>query len=360
MFGFDKGRAVATSSDGSSVEFRQLQSFSMDFKVNLKDLYGRGQDAVYIASGKRSVDIKGEFGDITAGAMGLLLNATKSTGIEKMIDPAPVLGVPAEAPFTNVLTVPTGGTFKKLIVVYDVTNPAIAVPMTQISTGSPAKGQFMFSNISVAGACTYTVTTNFAANDTITIGGVKFTAVASSAASGQFLVGSDIATSIVNLVAVMKASTAISSIYTVTYNSTTITLTETTAGGGHTPAAAVATGTGTVSSGTAVASSSASTFTFSSEDAGHNVQVIYDYTITTGTTLTLANNLMGSQKPYQLEFFTQLAGAQIHIVFPRVMAAGSNFNAKMEDFTLPSLEAKAMSTAADILGYMYLDDTTEQ
>lgn len=361
MFQFDKGRAVATSQDGTSVEFRQLQSFSMDFKVNLKDLYGRGQDAVYIASGKRSVDIKGEFGDITSDAMNLLLNGTRSTGITKMIDPAPVLAVPNSNPYTASLgTIPSSGVFSKLLVVYDVTNPSLAIPMTRITSGTPTSGQFLFSSTSTAGARTYTVTTNFAANDTVVIGGVTFTAVASSATGNQFLVGSTIADSVTNLTLVLSNNSTISSIYTVTGSSATFTLTETNAGGGHTPATATSTGTVVISSGTATTSAAANNFTFAAADAGHNVQVIYNYTIPTGTTITLQNNLMGSQKPYQLEFFSQLAGVQLHVVFPRVMAAGSSLNAKMEDFMLPSLEAKAMSTTADILGYLYLDDSQAQ
>lgn len=43
MFAFDKGRTIATTQDGVCAEFREMQDFSIDFKVNLKDLYGRGQ-----------------------------------------------------------------------------------------------------------------------------------------------------------------------------------------------------------------------------------------------------------------------------------------------------------------------------
>ena len=360
MFAFDKGRTIATTQDGASVEFRQLQDFAIDFKVNLKDLYGRGQDAVYIASGKRSVSIKGTYGDITSESMGLLLNATQTSGIVKMIDPAPVLTVPSSAPYTSALTLPASSTFNKLLIVYDVTNPALAIVMKQISSGTPAKGEFLFSNTATAGARTYTVTTNFAANDTVTINGVTLTAKASGATGNQFNVGTDIATSITNIVSALSALTAFSSVYTITSNSTTITLTETLAGGGNTPTAATVVGTGVMTSGSPVTSAEACVFTFSSDDASHSMQVLYNYNLQTGTTLTLANNLMGSQKPFQLEFFTQLAGAQIHLVLPRVMAAGSKFDAKMEDYTKPSLDAKAMSTAAGILGYMYLDDAVGQ
>ncbi|MBU2701180.1 hypothetical protein Ga0466249_002294 [Sporomusaceae bacterium BoRhaA] len=361
MFQFDKGRSVATTQDGNSIEYRQLQSFSMDFKVNLKDLYGRGQDAIYIASGKRSVDIKGEFAEITSDSINLLLNGTKSAGVVKMIDPAPVLAVPSSSPYTASLgTIPDSGTFNKLLVVYDVTNPSLAIPMTKITSGTPTTGQFLFAQSTVAGAMTYTVTTNFAADDTITVGGVTLTAKTSGATGLQFNVGTTIADTVTNIQTVLAANATVNAIYTVAKLNATFTLTETTAGDGHTPIAATYTGTGVVSSGTVTASQAINTFTFAAADAGHNVQVIYNYNMDTGSTITIKNNLMGSQKPYQLEFFSQLAGVQLHVVFPRVMAAGTSLNAKMEDFMLPSLEAKAMSTSADILGYLYLDDATAQ
>jgi hypothetical protein len=361
MFQFDKGRAIATTQDGTAIEYRQLQSFDMDFKVNLKDLYGRGQDAVYIASGKRTVDIKGVFGDITANATNLLLNGTYSTGMIKMIDPAPVLAVPATSPYTASLgTIPSSGVFNKLLVVYDVTNPSLAIPMTKIPSGTPTTGQFTFSTSNTAGAMTYTVATNFVATDTLTVGGVTLTAIASGATGLQFNVGSTPTLTAGNIQSVLAANSTVNAIYTVTTTGATFTLTEKLAGGGHTPAVATFSGTGTVTSGSAVTSAAINTFTFAAADTGHNVQVIYNYNIATGSTITMANNLMGSQNPYQLEFFSQLAGVQLHVIFPRVMAAGTALNAKMEDFMLPTLEAKAMATTADILGYLYLDDSTAQ
>jgi len=361
MYSFDKGRIVATTQDGLVTEFRQPQSFSADFKVNLKDLYGRGQDAIYIASGKRSIDIKGEFADITSSSMNLLLGGTETTGINKIIDPAPVLQVPVTSPYTASLgTIPNGGVLSNLMVVYDVTNAALAIPMTLIMSGTPTSGQFTFASTAVAGARVYTVGTNFVANDTVTINGVTFTAVASSATGNEFLVGSTVAISITNLATVMAVNSTIAALYTITSNATTFTLAETLAGGGNTPTAATVVGTGVITSAAPTTSLATNTFTFAAADTGHNVQVIYKYNIATGTTITLANNLMGSQKPYQLEMFTQLAGAQIHIVFPRVMSAGTSFGAKMEDFTIPSIEAKAMATVADITGYLYLDDNVAQ
>lgn len=247
MFYFDKGRCIAINADGSAAEFGTLQDISVDFKINLKELHGRGQDAVYVARGKRTVDIKGNFAAINAPAINQLLNGTLSTGMRKVIDPAPVFTIPDATPYEVTLgTVPQSGTFNKLLVVYDVSNPQIAVPM-KLVTGTPMAGQF-------------------------------------------------------------------------TFNADTKKL------------------------------------TFASADAGKNIQVLYDYTISTvGQTITLTNNPMGAGSAFQLELFTTLAGYQLNMVLVNCMTAGTNLNMKMEDYLIPSFEAKAFSSSADILGYLYIE-----
>lgn len=106
----------------------------------------------------------------------------------------------------------------------------------------------------VAGARSYTITTNFVADDKITIGGVEFTAKASGATGAQFDVAGTSALTAASLQAVLAANATVNAIYTPTVSGAVITLTETTPGGGNTPAAAVVTGTGKVTSGAATTS----------------------------------------------------------------------------------------------------------
>lgn len=106
----------------------------------------------------------------------------------------------------------------------------------------------------VAGARTYTVTTNAVAGDTLTIDTVVLTAHASITSATQFAVGASIADTITNIQTAIEANSTLSAKYTVTKTSTTFTLTETTAGGGNTPTTATYTGTLVVTSGTAITS----------------------------------------------------------------------------------------------------------
>lgn len=58
--------------------------------------------------------------------------------------------------------------------------------------------------VAASGTITYTV--NFNANDTVTLNGVVFTAVAANAAGNQFNIGVDLSTSLSNLVGALNAS----------------------------------------------------------------------------------------------------------------------------------------------------------
>lgn len=106
----------------------------------------------------------------------------------------------------------------------------------------------------IAGARSFTITTNFVADDKITIGGVEFTAKASGATGAQFDVAGTAALTAASLQTVLAANATVSAKYTATVSGAVITLTEKTAGGGDTPTAAVVVGTGAVTSGAATTS----------------------------------------------------------------------------------------------------------
>jgi len=104
--------------------------------------------------------------------------------------------------------------------------------------------------VAVAGAATYTLTTNFVSGDTVRFEGATFAATTATQDSTDFIVGSDIATSMTNLATALNANTTITDFYTVTVSSGTITLTETGAGSGRNSANMVITGTGVISRST--------------------------------------------------------------------------------------------------------------
>jgi len=141
----------------------------------------------------------------------------------------------------------------------NVSDNSITTPATATFSGYGIYTLNSSNRTAVAGSMVYTLTTNFVTGDTLTIGGITLTAVASGATGLQFNVGSTIANTLTNLQTVLSANTTVNAIYTVTVSSTTLTLTETTAGGGNTPAAQTTTGTGVIVNSTPTTSISADT-----------------------------------------------------------------------------------------------------
>jgi hypothetical protein len=107
----------------------------------------------------------------------------------------------------------------------------------------------------VAGARNLTVAVNAVADDTVTVEGETFTAVAADAGAGEFVPGGTAALTATALAAAIGANAAIIAIYTVTNPSAgVIRLVETVAGGLDTPGEATFTGTVEITNGTATAS----------------------------------------------------------------------------------------------------------
>lgn len=124
----------------------------------------------------------------------------------------------------------------------------------QQPSGTNRRVIFSTNSAVVLGNRTYPITTNAVAADTVTIGGVTFTAIASGANGNQFNVGGTIAATAANLASVLNSNSTINVLYTATSDSNgVITLTEKIAKG-NTPTAATKTGTIVIGTGTSVTS----------------------------------------------------------------------------------------------------------
>ncbi|WP_196607429.1 hypothetical protein [Pectinatus frisingensis] len=355
MYEFGVGALFAKLDDGSYIEFGTLQNTDLSISFDKKELYGRKQMPVHIARGKGKVEGKAAQADIKAKAINLILNGTLSAGQLNVAEPINSV-IPTISPYTVSMGTLLGA-LNNVLIVYD-TSGDTKVPMTLVDGTPTATDQYSFSAVSaIAGARIYTVTTNFAANDTITIDGVVFTAVASSASGNEFLVGSTIEQSITNLVSALSSNSTISSKYTITSSATTITLTETIAGTGYTPSTATVVGTGVVTSGTATVSSAGTgTFTFYSGDAGKKIQYQYDYISATGKTIQITNNMMGTAPTFEMEFYAVLDGRQIVLVLNKCTTDKLDFSFKNEDYMIPDFSYSAFADASDIIGNIYLNE----
>lgn len=151
-----------------------------------------------------------------------------------------------------------------------------------------------FGTTAVAGAKTYTITTNAVATDTIVFVGVTFTAVASGATGNQFNVGADAAATAANLAAVVGANATVAAKYAVTVDGAAITLTEKTPGGGYTPANATKTGTIVVTNGAATTSVAAGAATAPALPSGG--VLLAEIAVAAGATTIAAGNITKKRK----------------------------------------------------------------
>ena len=106
----------------------------------------------------------------------------------------------------------------------------------------------------VAGSNTYTISTNFAAGDTVTFGGMVFTCTTSTQDATNFAVGADTVASATNLAATLNANYTFKGLYNASVSSSTIVITEKAAGSGNTPGTMTTTGNGSVTIGSVIIS----------------------------------------------------------------------------------------------------------
>lgn len=356
MYQFGVGALFAKFPDGSSVEFGTLQDCNVDFSFDKKELYGRQQFPVKIARAKGKVDCKATYADIKAEALNIVLNGNISNGELKVAEP---LNVTVPASLEVPIDLPTGAALNQVLKVYNVSGTT-KVPMTEVQTTPTVAGTYFVdaAATAIAGSRTYTLTTNFVATDTVTVEGQTFTAVASSPSTGEFEVGSTIAQSITNLVALINSDPAINTNYTATATATTFTLTENSAGGGNTPAVITVSGTGVITSGTATTSTPGSTLkiVFAPADDGLAIQYQYDYTVATGKSVEIKNAMMGTAPVFEVEFYAALDGNPITVVLNNCTSEKLTMNFKNEDFTIPDFSFSAFSDAADVVGHIYLSE----
>lgn len=164
------------------------------------------------------------------------LTVTVSAGVIHTAD-----GRRVEVPEQSITLDAADATKPRTDVVYLDKNGAIAKIAGELGTAA------------VAGKNTYTITTNFAAGDTIAFDGVTFKCTDSTthATALYFTLGSDIATSVANFVAALNP---VEEKYVSTASEAVITITEKEGGTGNTPGNMVITGTGVVENGTATSS----------------------------------------------------------------------------------------------------------
>jgi len=96
--------------------------------------------------------------------------------------------------------------------------------------------------------------------------------------------------------------------------------------------------------------------TFAAADQGKKVQYTHDYNLTTGQTITLTNNNMGTSPTFQIEMYNTMDGKNLTLLLNACTTNKFGMAFKQEDFTIPDFDFSAFADNADIIGYIYMDE----
>jgi hypothetical protein len=97
-------------------------------------------------------------------------------------------------------------------------------------------------------------------------------------------------------------------------------------------------------------------YTFSSADSNPPVYVSYDYTSAGGQTITISNQLMGSQPNFSLVMSEVYQGKSLNLKLNACVSPKMMFGFKSEDFMIPEMDFQASADAAGNIGSIWASE----
>jgi hypothetical protein len=97
-------------------------------------------------------------------------------------------------------------------------------------------------------------------------------------------------------------------------------------------------------------------YTFASADSNPPVLVTYDYTVTTGKSIALSNQLMGSGPVFQLVLAETYQGKMLNLKLNSVIAPKLSLGFKNEDFMIPEFDFQASADGQGNIGNIWMSE----
>ena len=98
------------------------------------------------------------------------------------------------------------------------------------------------------------------------------------------------------------------------------------------------------------------TYVFTSADAGKSIQITYEYSVSTGKTITLVNPVMGVAPRFTLRAYNTYSGKQYGYYFPACISSKMSAGMKLEDFVIPDFDVSAFADGANNVAYWYIQE----
>jgi len=98
----------------------------------------------------------------------------------------------------------------------------------------------------------------------------------------------------------------------------------------------------------------AGVYTFATADASRPVVISFEYTVTTGVTLTLLSHVQGSVALSSIRYQGEYGGRNVGVYLPNVVGATLNVPTKQGDFGVPEMDFEAFADASNKVAYLYL------
>ena len=326
-FGFGPGTIYALPSGANATPRRigAIQDFSMDVSASVKELFGQYQFPLLVQRGTMKITGKIKAAQISAKAFNdvyfgqTVVGGTVSTAIDE------ARTVPGSSTYTLTATHATG-----FLTDLGVTYATTGLPLTKGATAT-AKGvycvdattgiyTFHSGDASAAVKLNYDYTTpvtNTATDESHPIGTTPYKVTSTYAAT--FVANVSVK---INDVAANRVMS------------------------------------GTPTAGQYSVDETTGIYTFAAADSAYNAKLTYTYTsaATTGSTLQVLNQLLGTTPVFQLVFAQTTDGKQHTITFPKCTSTKLSMATKLEDFTIPEMD---VSMFCDDSGEIFTISTAE-
>jgi hypothetical protein len=103
-------------------------------------------------------------------------------------------------------------------------------------------------------------------------------------------------------------------------------------------------------------SAGAGIYGFAASDNGAAILVTYTYTVTTGISIALSNQLMGAGPAFKLVLSEQYQGKLLNLQLNSVIAPKLSLQFKNEDFMIPEFDFQAAADGAGNIGNLWLSE----